>query len=115
MRIGSLTQLLFLVLSLPCAHAQVTVPTFSYKVGERAYTLLGSDPAGGSSTTIPTLLVPISLSFDAKKIAGKPFVMEAAADVSGVLRSPVFSTFAFPSGGNTQYADAMLRTTFPKA
>ena len=29
--------------------------------------------------------------------------------------SPVFSKFAFPSGGTTQYVDAMLRTTFPKA
>jgi chitinase len=41
--------------------------------------------------------------------------MDAAADVPRVLRSPVFSKFAFPSGGTTQYADAMLRTTFPKA
>jgi len=39
----------------------------------------------------------------------------AARDVPRVLRSPVFSKFAFPSGGATQYADAMLRTTFPKA
>jgi chitinase len=61
------------------------------------------------------VLVPISLSFDTRKIAGKPFVMDAASDVPGVLRSPVFSNFAFSSGGATQYADAMLRTTFPKA
>jgi chitinase len=61
------------------------------------------------------VLVPITLSFDAKKIAGKPFLMDAAPDVPRVLGSPVFSNFAFPSGGVTQYADAMLRTTFPKA
>ena len=41
--------------------------------------------------------------------------MDAAQDVAGVLHSPVFSKFAFPSGGATQYADAMLRTTFPEA
>ena len=72
-------------------------------------------PAQGGTTTIPTVLVPITLSFEAKKTAGKPFVMDAAPDVPRVLRSPVFSKFAFPSGGTTQYADAMLRTTFPKA
>src|SRR5581483_2660059 len=37
------------------------------------------------------------------------------ADVASVLRSPVFSPFAFPSGGTTQYLDALMRTTFPKA
>ena len=63
----------------------------------------------------PPCSFPSQLSFDAKKIAGKPFVMDAAPDVPGVLRSPVFTNFAFPSGGTTQYADALLRTTFPKA
>ena len=115
MRIASLAQLVFLVLSLRCAHAQGTVPTFQYTVGQGSYTLVGRDPAQGGPTTIPTVLVPIALSFDAKKTAGKPFVMDAAPDVPRVLRSPVFSKFAFPSGGTTQYADAMLRTTFPKA
>ena len=115
MRIASLAQLVLLVLPLRSAGAQGTVPTFPYTVGQGAYTLLGSDPAGGASTTIPTVLVPITLSFDAKKIAGKPFVMDAGPDVPRVLGSPVFSKFAFPSGGTTQYADAMLRTTFPKA
>ena len=55
------------------------------------------------------------LSFDAKKTAGRPFVMDAGPDVARVLRSPIYSKFAFPSGGATQYADAMLRATFPKA
>ncbi len=41
--------------------------------------------------------------------------MDAAPDVPRLLRSPVFSKFAFPTGGTTQYADAMLRATFPKA
>ncbi len=104
-----------LVLPLRIARAQGTVPTFQHTVGQGSYTLVGRDPARGGATTIPTVLVPITLSFDAKKAAGKPFIMDAAPDVPRVLRSPVFSKFAFPSGGNTQYADAMLRTTFPKA
>src|SRR5882757_323061 len=97
--------LLFL-LALPlCA-----IPTFHVTAGQGSYTLVGRDPAQGGTTTIPTVLVPIVLSFD-----GKNVVMDAAPDVARVLRSPVFSNFAFASGGDTQYADAMLRATFPKA
>ncbi len=89
-------------------------PHFDHAAGGRSYTLVGRDPAQGGVTVIPTVLVPISLSFDAKKTAGKPFIMDAGFDVPRVLRSPVFSKFAFASAGATQYADAMLRTTFPK-
>ena len=115
MRIKSICLLFLFVLSLHSAHAQGTVPTFTHTVGQSSYTLVGGDPAQGSITTIPTVLVPIALSFDAKKTDGKPFLMDAAADVPAILHSPIFSKSAFPSGGTTQYADAMLRTTFPKA
>lgn len=115
MRIRLISTLCLLVLPLWFARAQGTVPTFQRTAGQGTYTLLGQDPAQGSVTTIPTVLVPISLSFDSKKIAGKPFVMDAAPDVRRVLGSPVFSNFAFPTGGNTQLVDAMLRATFPTA
>jgi chitinase len=114
MRIKSIYPLFLLVLSYS-ACAQGTVPTFERATGEGPYILVGRDPAREGSTIIPTVLVPVTLSFDAKKTAGKPFIMNATADVPGVLRSPVFSKFAFASGGTTQYADAMLRNTFPKA
>jgi len=104
-----------LVLPLRSAAAQGTVPTFRYTVGETFYTLAGGDPAQGGAATIPTVLVPIALSFDVKRVAGKAFIIDAAPDVQRVLHSPVFSKVTFPSGGSTQYADAMLRTTFPKA
>ena len=108
--------LLFLFdLSPQSALPQGTVPTFAYSAGQNSYTLAGRDPDHGGTTTIPTVLVPIALSFDAKKTAGKPFIMDAAADVSSILRSPIFSTFSFSAGNTTQYADAMLRSTFPKA
>jgi chitinase len=96
-------------------YAQGTVPTFESFVGHGSYTLGGYDPAQGDTTTIPTVLVPITLSIETRRAAVKPFVIDAAADVPDVLRSPIFSNFAFTSGGTTQYADAMLRTTFPKA
>ena len=91
------------------------MPWFSHVVGDATYTLAGNSPARGGSTTIPTVLVPIALSFEAKKVDGKPLVLDAASDVPAIERSPLFASFAFPSGGTTQYADAMLRTTFPNA
>ena len=112
MRIQSVVALLCLPL---LAQAQGAVPTFQHAAGQGSYTLVGRDPSPGGATTIPTVLVPVALSFEARKIAGKPFVMDAAPDVASVLRSPLFSKFAFPSGGTTQYVDALLRTTFPKA
>lgn len=106
--------LLFLLLPLQYAYAQGTVPTFRHATAQGSYLLTGRDPAQGGVTTIPTVLVPITLSFDARKTAGQPFLMDASPDVPRVLRSPVFSKFAFPTGGVTQYADAMLRSTFRK-
>jgi chitinase len=105
----------FLFLSLHAAQAQGTIPTFERVLHQGSYTLAGRDPAQGGTTTIPTVLVPVTLSFDAKKAVGKPFVMDATPDVSRVLQSPVFSKFPFATGGTTQYADAMLRSTFPGA
>ena len=105
--------LLFPLLTwLPPAPAQSGIPTFRAAAGTASYTLVGRDPARGGTTTIPVLLVPVELAFEAKKTAGKPFLMDASADVPAILRSPVFTVFAFPSGGTTQYADAMLRATF---
>ena len=100
---------LLLPLALCIARAQGTVPTFPYTSGQASYTLLGNDPAKGAATRIATVLVPITLSFEGKK------AMDAGPDVQSVLRSPVFANFAFPSGGNTQYADALLRAMFPTA
>ena len=102
-------------LPLRVASAQGTVPTFEHAVGQASYMFAGGDPAQGSVTTIPTVLVPVTLSFASKKVAGRPFVMDAGAEVPRVLRSPVFSKFAFAPGERTQYADAMLHATFPNA
>jgi chitinase len=105
------SRLLLLLLTTAFAHAQGTAPTFQYTANQHSYTLLGRDPAQRASTTIPTVLVPLTLSFEAKRTGGKPFLMDAAPDVTRLLRSPVFANFAF-SSGNTQYADATLRATF---
>lgn len=99
-----------LVLPFGLANAQGTVPTFQH-----SYTFPGRDPGQGGKTTIPTVLVPVTLSFESKIVAGKPFEMNAGPDVSSILHSPVFSRVDFPAGGKTQFVDAMLRTTFPDA
>ena len=114
MRIKFIILVFLLVLPLRFVHAQGTVPTFQYIVDQDSYTLVGRDPARGGVTTLPTVLVPITLSFDAKQAAGKPFLMDAAPDVPRVLRSPVFSKFAFPSGGSTQYATLCCALPSPR-
>jgi chitinase len=91
------------------AHAQGTIPTFTRTVSGSSYTLAGRDPAQQGTTVIPTVLVPITLTFE-----GKNTRLDAMPDVPHILRSPIFSNFAFPSGKKTQYADALLRATFPK-
>lgn len=105
-----------LALSLRAACAQGTVPTFHSTTNQGSYTLAGRDPGQGGTTVIPTVLVPVTLSFEAKKTAaGAPVALDAGSDVTRLLHSPIFSNAPFPVGGTTQYVDAMLRATFPAA
>jgi chitinase len=108
---NTLWGLLFLLVPLNTAHAQGTVPVFQQDVAGSSYVVAGHAPAP-VTTIIPTLLVPVTLSFDSRMVKGKPFVMDASRDLPHILNSPIFSRFAFPAGGNTQYADAMLRASF---
>jgi chitinase len=111
MRSCAFCLLVLLFLCPQLAHAQGTVPTFQVTAGSATYTVGGAAPAA-VTTTIPTLLVPVILTFEAGNGGGKPFVMDATPDVPAIQRSPIFSRFAFPTGGSTQYADALMRTTF---
>ena len=115
MKTRLLQSLLLFLFSWSTAQAQGTVPVFTHTEGQSQYSLAGRDPSLGGVTTIPTVLVPITLSFDAKNIACKHVVLDARPEVSRILHSPVFSKFAFSSTASTQYADAMLRATFPAA
>jgi chitinase len=40
-------------------------------------------------------------------------LMDAAPDVPRILKSPIYSRFAFAAGSKTQYADGLLHATFP--
>lgn len=96
------------------ARAQGTVPTFTVQHGAPTLTLAGGDPAKGGTTTIPTVIAPVRLEFATKTVAGKAFALDAAGDVAAIERSPVFTSFRYGKEEATQYADAMLRATFPK-
>ena len=94
-------------------YGQGTAPTFRYQMGQTWVTLAGRNPAQGppQTETIPTVLVPVRLVFEPRRIDGKAFSLDAAADVPKVLQSPVFAKANFGDEGTTQYVDAMLRAT----
>ncbi len=72
------------------------------------YTMVGTDPATGSATTtVPTTLVPISLSFS------NGARLDGSTRVQSVIASPVFQSFD-SQAGFTQYADAIYRASFFK-
>lgn|GEM_PF-523009 len=98
------------------APAGISLPTFTRTYTsagkDYTYTLLGGDPKKGGTTTIQTILVPISLTSEAPMDAtGKKAVLDAGPLVPKILNSPVFSSFPFASGA-AQYGDAMMRTDF---
>lgn len=110
-----------LVLISSCSHGPsfrtgAAIPTFTRSftaAGQQyQYTVVGRNPQQGGTTTISTVLVPISLAFDGYiNQAGKQLVISAAPDVSKAIHSPIFQKYAFATG-DTQYGDAMLRAEF---
>lgn len=88
-----------------------TIPTFSGSfttAGKQySYTMAGRDPQEGGTTTIPVVLVPLALAFEASGNAGPSTI-----DIQDLLASPLFRPFAF-SSGSTQYTDALQRAQFP--
>jgi chitinase len=114
MRVRPLCLLFLLLLCLPLAYAQGTVPVFPMTTQHGTFTVVGG-AAGTGTTTIDTLLVPVTLVFDGTMSAGKPTRMDASGDAARVLASPVFAKYAFIDGGDTQYGDAMERSMLASA
>src|SRR5690242_17265406 len=79
----------FLFSSLLSAAAQGTVPTFQFTAANHTLVVAGRDPAQGGTLIVPTLVVPVTLSFEAKTVGGTALPMKADADVPRVLRSPI--------------------------
>ena len=100
----------------PLPPQTLSLPTFTSTavVGGTnfTYTVLGRRPEAGGTTTIPTVLVPVTLTIEAPMdAAGRKAVLDARPIAQQVVRSPIFTKYAFPSG-TTQYADALMRTDF---
>lgn len=91
-----------------------TVPTFTGSFStngqQYSYAMAGQKPDAGGTTTIPTVLVPLSLSFHS---TGHAMVLDAKGEVREILESPIFQPYGF-STGTTQYGDAVQRAQFYK-
>jgi chitinase len=111
MNIARFLLMISFLLVVGTGYGQGTVQTFLFKTGQSSLTLPGGDPAQGGTTMIPTMLLAVRLTFDAKPSGGKSLTLDAAGDIRQVLRSPVFAKAEFKGEGTTQYADAMLRAT----
>jgi chitinase len=102
----------------PSSQTVRTVPTFtgSFVTNGRqySYTMAGRKPESGGTTTIPTVVVPLSLSFDASDGRSEHTVIANAENhVLDILHSPIFQPYPFATG-NTQYGDAVQRAQFYK-
>jgi chitinase len=108
-----LNYLLLLPLAL-AAQSLHTVPTFtnSFTAAGKQFqnTFAGRSPEADGTTTIASVLVPLSLTFESSHQTVSP----TANHIASILHSPLFQPFAFPNG-NTQYADAVQRAQFPAA
>jgi chitinase len=89
--------------------AQGSLPSFTHASGDAAYTVIGNDPAKGGTANIPVTIVPVSLTFE----TSKSVVLSPVMDIAKITRSPIFTKYKFDAG-TTQYADALLRTSFYK-
>jgi hypothetical protein len=93
------------------------------------FKMVGTDPRSGTSTTVPTVIVPIKLRFragnqDTSALAGPgfpaPAPLDATLDATGpvtadTVQSPIFRPTHFDaSNDTTQYGDAVMRAQFGK-
>lgn len=80
-RISALLVLVLLILNIARAHGTVT--TFTRTIAGSAYTLAGRDPALSGTTVVPTVLVPITLTFEGKSTRMDAVPLGAEAPQSG--------------------------------
>lgn len=104
----------------PNIHRPTALPTwnftFTYNGSHYSDIFVGTNPTGGASTTIPTYIIPIKLTF--RKLVEDPTapVGGGLSPVAQTVASPIFqSGIDFNQGGtdigNTQYEDAFQRAS----
>jgi hypothetical protein len=92
------------------------------------FTIVGSDPRLGGSTTVDTAIIPLTFKFvagsqDVSMLTAHGYVaatqdmsMNGADDVGATVASPIFTPANFPISGDSgvQYGDAVMRAQFGK-
>jgi hypothetical protein len=94
------------------------------------FTIVGSDPRLEGSTTVATVIVPLTFKFVAGSqnvsildvpargyvAVAQDVVMNGADDVADTVASPIFTPSSFPISGDSgvQYGDAVMRAQFGK-
>lgn len=65
-----------------------------------AYTMVGTDPSGNATTTIPTVIIPLKFNF-AASVDPTFHTLDGANDVAQTVGSPVFQTADIGAAANT--------------
>jgi hypothetical protein len=90
---------------------------FTYGGRTYTYTMVGADPATGTSTTIPVTFIPIifkigTVTFDPTQNVNQ----FPANEITLLEQSPIFTPYPLSAGptnlGNSQYIDAFMRANF---
>ena len=91
--------------------------TFTSEGVTYPFTVIGSDPSQGTSTTIPTVIVPYRLIFsDGGVFDATTDLIDGVTPLAGIVNSPIFKSVPWSAGptelGTTQFGDAMMRANF---
>jgi hypothetical protein len=81
------------------------------------FTVLGQDPALGTTTVIPTVIIPYRLILpDGGVFDASTDLIDGVTPVAGVVNSPLFQSVPWSAGstqlGVTQFGDAAMRANF---
>jgi hypothetical protein len=95
--------------------------SFSYNGKTYSYNMVGTAPSSGSSTTVPVEIIPLKVVITKRNRSTTTYdpahlLSNDNSVVTNTVQSPLFSSIAFSSGGQsmgaTQYIDAFQRANF---
>jgi hypothetical protein len=80
------------------------------------FTMVGSDPRLEQSTTVDTMIVPLSFEFvaSAQNVSSLNATMNGADNVADAIASPIFTPTDFSGDSGVQFGDAFARAQFGK-
>lgn len=114
---------------LPATHtrfvplaASISTWTYGWTYGGSAYSaaIVGSDPSGNSTTTVPVYVIPIKLVVAGQTFSPATLQSNGKSATANTLASPLFKDLTFKEAGKnvgdgpTQYIDAFQRAGFWK-